>query len=147
MSTINLGFTSGELTSVDATVPWYASYFLNGNYELSTGEGPGHYLVSVKPEGAAQHWRTEIDTASFQSLYSTEHLLVFTPVSGAATPEIGTWAMLLMGFGCLAYAGLRKVYANSKEVYPGCGRHFEECDCWTCSLDKRAKRAKVEISG
>ena len=106
MSTINLGFTGGELTSVDATVPWYASYFLNGDYELSTAEGPGHYTVSNLMQPG---WTTAVDTASFTQLYSTHAFLAFTdPPVGGAVPEIGTWAMLLMGFGCLAYAALDK---------------------------------------
>lgn len=117
MSTINLSFTSGELTSVDATVPWYASYALNGSYELSTAEAPGHYLVSVEAT-PGQNWHTEVDTQSFQSLYRTEQLLVFSgPTSVVAAPEISTWAMLLVGFALLAYK----------------------------ALDKRAKRARVRL--
>lgn len=112
MSTINLGFTGGELTTVDATAPWYASYFLNGDYEVSTAESPGHYLVSVQPEGAAQHWRTEIDTASFLSVYSTEHFLVFSPTLNTAVPELGTWAMMLIGFACIGFSMFRQRVTN-----------------------------------
>ena len=116
---INLGFTNGELTSVDASAPWYASYFLNGDYELSTAESAGHYTVT---NAGLSGWTTAVDTASFQSLYSTNEFLVFSdpPVSGATgTPETSTWLMLIMGFGIIAYK----------------------------ALDKRAKRANIVVHG
>lgn len=111
MSTINLEFTGGELTSVDATGPWYASYFLNGHYELSTAESAGHYLVTVEDASPWQHWRTTVDTSAFQQLHSTHEFLVFTdpPVGGVTgVPEASTWLMLLMGFACIGFSIFRQ---------------------------------------
>lgn len=116
MSTINLTFTNGELTDLNATAPWYASYYLHGTYEASTAEGAGHY--SVTTEIIAQDWRTVINTAGFTPIYGDNHLLVFSdPPIGGAVPEISTWAMLALGFVFMA-----------KMV-----------------LDKRVKRATVRI--
>lgn len=114
MPTINLGFTAGQLTSVDATAPWYASYYLNGTYELSTAEGPGHYTVTNLMQPG---WWTAVDTQSFQQVYIAQEFLAFKdPI---AAPETSTWLMLMLGFGLIAYK----------------------------ALDKRAKRARVRISG
>ena len=108
MTTINLGFTNGKLTSVVSNGPWNANYFSGGQLFTSVGEGAGHYTVTDLGS-FAQTTITPFATLS-PVLYSSHDVLVFTdlPVGAVATPEASTWLMLLFGFAAIAYKALHR---------------------------------------
>jgi len=100
---IDLGFDNGgDLITVSTDGAWFASYFLHGDYELSTGYAPGIYQV-INEGGTG--WNTTIDYPSPLSnvLTSQAGVLAFDKIATVATPEPSTFVMLAMGLACIVF--------------------------------------------
>lgn len=115
---INLGYdNSGDLISVSADSVWWQSFFLHGDYELSTSAGPGIYQV-VNEGGAG--WFTTIDYPSPLDHILTDEsgILVFDRVGGlpltGATPEPASYLLLAMGLTAMLF--MKKFRRHSRAL-------------------------------